>query len=220
MPFWDGPNPFGKKKPPVTLKLNKRRHKYDSVQAHLKNMLKGELLRVGDDANMREAVQLKEGVVLEEWLSMNVIEAHNTLLLIYGFICEDCTKETCPIMNAGNKYHYLWPNEKEGKAESLSAPVYIEKLFGWVASQIDDESVFATNGVYSKAFIPTVKKIVSRMFRVYAHIYYEHLDAIRSNNARQHLDKCFRLFYYFVDTFKLISEKELVPLQPLIDQLS
>lgn len=149
-----------------------------------------------------------------------VIEAYNTLLVIYGFISDDCKAETCPTMSAGSNYQYLWANEADGKPEALSAPVYVEKLFQWVSAQLDDESIFSTSSNYNKNFIPAVKKILSRMFRVYAHIYYQHLGALQEDNARANLDKCFRIFYYFVDAFKLISEKELLPLQPLIDQLN
>ena len=149
-----------------------------------------------------------------------MIEAYNTLLVIYGFLQNECKAETCPTMSAGSNYQYLWANEKDGKTEALSAPVYIEKLFAWVSTQMDDENVFSTSSTYSKNFLPTVKKILSRMFRVYAHIYYQHMNVMQEDAARANLDKCFRIFYYFVDTFKLISEKELLPLQPLIDQLN
>ena len=148
-----------------------------------------------------------------------VIEAYNTLLVIYGFISDECKADSCTTMSAGSNYQYLWANEKDGKTEALSAPVYIEKLFDWVSQQLDDENIFSTASTYSKNFLPAVKKILSRMFRVYAHIYYQHLGAMTEENARANLDKCFRIFYYFVDTFKLVSEKELLPLQPLIEQL-
>lgn len=149
-----------------------------------------------------------------------MIEAYNTLLVIYGFISEECKADTCTTMSAGSNYQYLWASEKTEKAEALSAPVYIEKLFMWVAAQLDDEAIFSTSGDYGKNFLPAVKKILSRMFRVYAHIYYQHLGAMKEDNARANLDKCFRVFYYFIDTFKLVSDKELLPLKPLIDQLN
>lgn len=113
----------------------------------------------------------------------------------------------------------MWANEATGKADALDAPTYVEKLFEWVASQIDDEAVFPTDGSFGKKFMPAVKKILSRMFRVYAHIYYNHLEHITKAGAKEHLDKCFKHFYYFIDEFKLVGEKELSPLEPLINQL-
>lgn len=165
-------------------------------------------------------IMLTDLCILLWLLGIAVIESYNTLLVIYGFISEECKPETCTTMSAGSNYQYLWANEKDGKTEALSAPVYVEKLFLWVSNQLDDENIFSTSSTYGKNFMPAVKKILSRMFRVYAHIYYQHLGAMTEDNARANLDKCFRIFYYFIDTFKLVSEKEMLPLKPLIDQLN
>lgn len=86
-------------------------------------------------------------------------------MVYYGFVGGDCTTESCPKMTAGPSYEYFWPT-KDGKKECLDAPSYIEKLFAWVAESIDNEDIFSTEGEYSKKFMPTVKKILARMFRV------------------------------------------------------
>jgi hypothetical protein len=62
----------------------------------------------------------------------------------------------------------LWANEATGKTDALDAPKYIELLFAWVAAQIDDEATFPTSGDFGKKFLPSVKKILSRLFRVFA----------------------------------------------------
>jgi len=71
-------------------------------------------------------------------------------------------------MAAGTRFQYLWADEGSKQPVELDAPAYIEKLFQWVAAQFDDESTFPTNGEYGKKFLPAVKKILSRLFRVYA----------------------------------------------------
>lgn len=90
--------------------------------------------------------------------------------MVYGFIDGECTPQTCPKMTAGPLFEYYWASD--GKSESLDAPSYIDKLFSWIADLIDDESIFSTDGNYSKKFIPTVKKMLSRMFRVYVNNYW------------------------------------------------
>jgi hypothetical protein len=38
---------------------------------------------------------------LTDRYSLAAIEAYNTLLLVYGFVTEECSKEKCPLMSAG-----------------------------------------------------------------------------------------------------------------------
>ena len=64
-----------------------------------------------------------------------------------------------------------------------------------------------------------VKKIFTRLFRVYAHIYHSHFQKIVGLGAEAHLNTCFKHFIYFVHEFKLIETKELAPLKDLIDSL-
>jgi MOB kinase activator 1 len=41
-----------------------------------------------------------------------VIDFFTSINLLYGTISEYCTSETCPSMNAGPKYEYLWADGK------------------------------------------------------------------------------------------------------------
>lgn len=155
------------------------------------------------------------------------------LLVVYGFI-DECTNKSCPLMTAGPVYQYYW-SEGDGKQESLDAPSYVDKLFQWVSEKINDENMFVTDGKYPKEFLPTAKKILSRMFRVYvsvlliylfltysqryAHIYYDHYVTVSKSEAKDYLNKCFKFFYYFIEEFDLVGKKELKPLMPLLEQL-
>jgi MOB kinase activator 1 len=57
-----------------------------------------------------------------------------------------------------------------------------------------------------------------RLFRVYAHIYHSHFMHIAALQAEPHLGTSFKHFLYFVDEFKLIDDKDLVPLAELIHE--
>lgn len=49
----------------------------------------------------------------------------------------------CPIMNAGQKYEFLWEDGATyKKPTALSAPLYVEALMTWVQNQLDDEKLF------------------------------------------------------------------------------
>jgi MOB kinase activator 1 len=214
MPLWEMlPDIFKRK--PNTIKFKKKIRK-DSKMYTYKTEIKQSLAK---SLSMREAVKLKPDVSEDEWIAMNTIEAYNTLILVWGFVSDFCTANSCPVMCAGEKYQYLWAESKKDKPVKLDAPAYVEKLFEWIAAQIDDPKIFPEQGEFSKKFRPVVRKIITRMFRVYAHIYREHLDKIKELNAKEHVDKCFRHLYYFIDEFKLVKDIEFVPIQSWIDQL-
>ena len=62
---------------------------------------------------------------------------------MYGTLTEYCTKESCPIMSAGQKFEYLWADGQNVKTPlKVPAPEYIELLMSWVESQFNNESLF------------------------------------------------------------------------------
>jgi len=67
--------------------------------------------------------------------------------------------------------------------------------------------------------MPIVKQIYKRFFRVYAHIYHSHFSRIVKVGAEAHLNTCFKHFIFFVKEFKLIDDKELKPLDDLINKI-
>ena len=45
---------------------------------------------------------------------------------MYGTLTEFCTKETCPVMSAGQKFEYLWADGQNIKTPlKVPAPEYI-----------------------------------------------------------------------------------------------
>lgn len=132
---------------------------------------------------------------------------------------EVCTKDSCPVMNAGPKYEYRWADRvKVKKPIRCSAPEYVDYLLSWIQDLTDDEDVFPQQigKDFPKNFISTVKDIFRRLFRVYAHLYYEHSKDIEV--AQAHLNTALRHFIFFVEEFDLIDKKQLEPLAPLIQE--
>eukprot|EP01127_Copromyxa_protea_P000383 TRINITY_DN10314_c0_g1_i1.p1 TRINITY_DN10314_c0_g1~~TRINITY_DN10314_c0_g1_i1.p1 ORF type:complete len:209 (-),score=48.19 TRINITY_DN10314_c0_g1_i1:128-754(-) len=170
--------------------------------------------------NAKEAVKKPEGETLDDWLAMNTIEIYNQLNILYGNICEHCTVTSCPHMNAGPKYQYLWPQGKS-KPLDLPAPQYIDRLMEWIEDQFDDVSIFPPNvgQPYPKDFPKIVSQIFRKMFRVYAHIYYSHFgEMVVVSEA--HLNSAFKFFHYFVQEFNLVSKADLMPLEETFERLS
>jgi len=162
---------------------------------------------------LRLAVQLPEGEDLNEWLAVHTVDFFNHLNMLYG---------TCPIMSAGPRYEYLWEDGVRYKRPAkLPAPEYVDALMNWAQSLLDDENTFPNKiGVpFPKNFRDTVKTIVRRLFRVYAHIYSNHFDQICALGIEAHLNTSYRHFFLFIHEFDLVDKKELSPLDELNDAI-
>jgi len=218
MPLFD----FLKKEQTLEFKFKKPKKKIQqgSKQYTLKQSLKASL---GNGNMIKDSVKLPPGENINEWIAMNTIELYNTMNLCYGIVSEFCSESTCPQMTAGRNVTYFWADsKKKEKPVSLPAPEYVEKLVIWISEQLDDTTIFPneTTAEFGKNFLPTAKKILSRMFRVYAHIYHNHWEKVKTLGAEAHINTCFKHFYYFTHEFQLIDEKDLQPMQSLIDKLA
>lgn len=67
--------------------------------------------------------------------------------------------------------------------------------------------------------VQVAKTLMKRLFRVYAHIYYQHFADVEALAEEPHLNTSFKHFILFVHEFGLVSPKELAPLQELINRL-
>ncbi len=65
---------------------------------------------------------------------------------------------------------------------------------------------------FPKTFMQVAKKILSRLFRVFVHVYIHHFDRVSQMGAEAHVNTCYKHFYNFVNEFSLIDHKELEPL--------
>uniref|UniRef100_A0A8C4TQA2 MOB kinase activator 3A n=1 Tax=Erpetoichthys calabaricus TaxID=27687 RepID=A0A8C4TQA2_ERPCA len=165
--------------------------------------------------DLKQAVQLPHGEGLHDWVAVHVVDFFNRVNLIYGTICEYCTDQSCPVMSGGPKYEYRWQDEcRYKKPTALSAPKYMSLLMDWIEMQINNEDIFPTNvgTPFPKNFMQVAKKILSRLFRVFVHVYIHHFDRVNMMGAEAHVNTCYKHFYYFVMEFNLIDQKELGPL--------
>lgn len=173
----------------------------------------------------------------------SVVDFFNRINLIYGTVSEYCNETTCPTMSGGPRYEYLWADsDRFKKPTALPAPKYIEMLMDWTEAQINDEAVFpvSTDIPFPRSFVTLCRKILTRLFRVFVHVYIHHFDRIVSIGAvsyiahltgnhidefhvflfqEAHVNTCYKHFYYFVQEFELISPKELEPLYEMTSRI-
>ncbi|KAM0751368.1 putative MOB1 protein [Meredithblackwellia eburnea MCA 4105] len=168
--------------------------------------------------NLRLAVLLPEGEDLNEWLAVNTVDFFNQINMLYGTVTEFCTPQECPVMCAGPRFEYHWQDGVNYKKPAkFSAPEYVDHLMNWVQGMLDDEAIFPSKiGVsFPKGFQSTIKSIVRRLFRVYAHLYNHHFAQLCALSIEAHINTSYRHFLLFVHEFNLIEKKELAPLSEL-----
>lgn len=115
-----------------------------------------------------------------------VVDFFNRINLIYGTVSEYCLETTCPTMSGGPRYEYLWADGANyQKPTPLPAPKYIELLMDWTEAQINNEAVFpvSTDVPFPRTFVTLCRKILTRLFRVFVHVYIHHFDRIVSIGA-------------------------------------
>ncbi|KAL6091233.1 hypothetical protein STEG23_027463, partial [Scotinomys teguina] len=177
---------------------------YKKAQASLKSGL-----------DLRSVVRLPPGESIDDWIAVHVVDFFNRINLIYGTMAEHCTETSCPVMAGGPRYEYRWQDERQYRRPAkLSAPRYMALLMDWIEGLINDEDVFPTRvGVpFPKNFQQVCTKILTRLFRVFVHVYIHHFDSILSMGAEAHVNTCYKHFYYFIQEFSLVDQRELEPL--------
>ena len=188
-------------------------------------------MRRGADAtlnagDLRLAVALPAGENLCEWLSANTIDFFNQVCLLYDAVSDFCTPTSCPKMSAGPAYEYLWQGGPEyPKPTAVCAPRYVELLMGWIQNTLQDTRIFPETlpegATPSKELMSALRTIYKRMFRVYAHLYHNHLEKLEQLGIEAHLNTGFKHFYLFVREYRLIEDKkEFGPLKNIIDEIN
>ncbi|KAK3921167.1 MOB kinase activator-like 3 [Frankliniella fusca] len=172
--------------------------------------------------NLRAVVKLPPGEEINDWIAVHVVDFFNRINLIYGTVAEYCLETSCPTMSGGPKFEYLWADgNKYKKPTPLPAPQYVSLLMDWIETQINNENLFpvSTDIPFPKTFQALCRKILTRLFRVFVHVYIHHFDRIVAIGAEPHVNTCYKHFYYFVREFDLVSPRELEPLQEMTSRI-
>ena len=64
-----------------------------------------------------------------------------------------------------------------------------------------------------------VKSIAKRYFRVYAHVYYSHLESLQEHHIDKMFYDSFTYYLIFIDMYSLVPSSDLRPLSSLIIRL-
>ena len=155
---------------------------------------------LGAGGSYNDAVALPQGESCAAWVAVHAIDFYNDVSTIWAVMSSD------PYLNSfrpGEGFpsgvEYRW-SDGPGEALSVSAPVYIEKVLGWIADQINDDSKFPDDDDETEAlrvfqtpqFAALCGQIFRRLFRVYGIIYSSFFGTLEALDMAPHLNSCFK----------------------------
>ncbi len=144
-------------------------------------------------------------------------------------------------------HSYTWLNSRHEPIE-LPAYEYITLMQRWISGKVDDNNIFPTdpaeisfaplsqhngeaNGSvdsnddwvgkrsgFPRDFMGICRTIFVQMFRVYAHLYWDHfLQPFYHLNLEKQLNSCFSHFILTATTLDLLRAEDIEPMKPLVD---
>ncbi|PVU86579.1 hypothetical protein BB560_006655, partial [Smittium megazygosporum] len=123
------------------------------------------------------------GFGVGEWLAFNTVEFFMLTNLFYDVVSSECITNSkhgkCEVMRAGKEE--FWWTDTQRRAVRLSAPHYVDYVLSQVQSVLSDETLFPTKmGVPfpQREFIPTLRIVYLQLFRVLAHIMWNHYQIL------------------------------------------
>jgi len=182
---------------------------------------------LGAGGSINEAVALPPGESCAAWVAVHAIDFYNDISTIWAVMATD------PYLNSfrpGEGFpsgvEYRWSNGA-GEAESVSAPKYVDKVLGWIADQMNDDTKFpddddeagALRVFQTPQFAALCGQIFRRLFRVYGIIYSSFFNTLEALDMAPHLNSCFKHFMFFCTEFGLLPEREIEPLEVLVQPI-
>jgi hypothetical protein len=150
-------------------KFNVKKHREGTRQFDIHNRTMSTL----GSGNLRSAVALPQDVEPNEWLSVNTIDFYNELSLLCGLVGDEWSAQLKPGEGFPKGFEYRWADGKKIKKPiRCSSSEYVQYVMQWVEEQLENKSLFPSEGTgsthdYPANFRSTMKKIVTRLFRVY-----------------------------------------------------
>eukprot|EP00818_Percolomonas_sp_WS_P005793 CAMPEP_0117438390 /NCGR_PEP_ID=MMETSP0759-20121206/2028_1 /TAXON_ID=63605 /ORGANISM="Percolomonas cosmopolitus, Strain WS" /LENGTH=219 /DNA_ID=CAMNT_0005230079 /DNA_START=195 /DNA_END=854 /DNA_ORIENTATION=- len=174
-------------------------------------------------SELKKSVKIPESdgmpeISKNEWIALHVIQFYNDVNMIYGCLDGACDSLSCPTMNAGSKYQFLWNDElsKHSEPEDVSARTYVQKTLDFISDLVNDESIFVIEGEFPPKFKKIAKIIFKKLLRIHLHITLTHWKDISSLGMEAHVNAALKHFILFGLEFRTLKKADLVPLNDWI----
>eukprot|EP00871_Galdieria_phlegrea_P000081 jgi/Galph1/1073/GphlegSOOS_G5878.1 len=163
--------------------------------------------KTSDLHNLTQNLKYSE---LEEFVRKQVLRFVVQLNCFACFLGEVCNYNTCPQMSATKDVLYLCAAHE--RAQECCAIDYISHCLDGATSLLTSEEVVSPNlvGKNQDVNLQNFRLIMRRLYRLFAHAYYHHLDTFKKFEQETEL---FQHFCSFSSYFNLISPSDmLVPM--------
>jgi len=123
-----------------------------------------------------------------------------------------------------DKYKYKKPTH-------VPAKTYIDYQMKWMESRLENTQLFpvgksrpfvsrlSLDDHFPSSYVDELKRFSKRCFRVYAHIFCNHIRVLREKNLEGMFYDSLTFFLFFIDMYSLIPSSELRPISPLVKYL-
>ena len=135
------------------------------------------------------------------------------------------------------RFTYTWLDNNRNPIR-IPAHQYISLVQKWIMGKINDRRIFPTDtnitpprgqaasnkdwmgkpSGFPDTFENDIKSLYRQMFRCYAHLYHGHwVEPFYHLNVHKELNTCFIHFVNVGKEFDLLDDKDLKPMQPIVD---
>ncbi|KAH0850893.1 hypothetical protein HID58_095145 [Brassica napus] len=152
--------------------------------------------------NLREAVKLPYGEDINQWLAIHTIDFYNHVKRFVRYSQRVLHNHHLP-------YHECWIL----KPITVSAPEYVGYLMNWIATQIDNGTIFpqTPEATFPSNFKDFVKGLCTHLSLS--------LSEVVNLKEEAHLNTCFEHLVLFTSEYQLIDEAEMEPLKELVGKV-
>ncbi|XP_050362666.1 MOB kinase activator-like 2 isoform X1 [Nymphalis io] len=168
------------------------------------------------ELDMRQLVDLPDGLDYNEWLASHTLALFDHVNLLYGTVSEFCTPATCADMTGPGGRTYAWYDER-GKKSRVAAPQYVDYVMTYTQKTVNDETIFPTKyaNEFPAQFESVVRRVVRLLFHVVAHMYAAHFRELAMLRLHAHLHLTFAHLTALDRRFALLEHKETEVLRDL-----
>jgi len=159
---------------------------------------------------LQSATQKYKGIELEEYVRKQVSRFVIQLNVLACYLGEVCTYSSCPQMTATKDVLYLCAAHEVAK--ECCAIDYISHCLDGATSLLTSEDVMShsSSGKNQEVNLQPFRVIMRRLYRLFAHAYFHHIDTFKRFEQETEL---FDHFCTFATSFNLISSADmLVPI--------
>ncbi|EAY02878.1 Mob1/phocein family protein [Trichomonas vaginalis G3] len=162
-----------------------------------------------------------EGMSLNDFLVVSAIDYLERVDKLYQVCSLFCTSETCPMFNAGPRYHYFWEDESTTDPVQLSPSEYLLKLITWSKRKLGDTKVFpkTDNAELGDEAQVVLQTIYRRTTRFLNHLYVCHFSSIKDNNIEPVINTLLVHYVLLALRYQMMDVTSIEMLKPVFDAM-